>query len=66
MYDGRTMDQKRELVRGITEVVARVTGNAPEDVHVLIQEVKRENWAYGSLLAHDRAAAQATKSSSTL
>ena len=29
MYDGRTLDQKRELVKGITDVVARVTGNSP-------------------------------------
>jgi 4-oxalocrotonate tautomerase len=61
MYDGRTLDQKRELVKGITEVVARVTGNAPDVVHVLIEEVRREHWANGRLLAPDRAArAQAT------
>jgi len=58
MYDGRSMDQKRELVKGITEVVARVTGNAPDAVHVIIQEVRRENWANGGLLAPDRASVQ--------
>jgi 4-oxalocrotonate tautomerase len=58
MYDGRTIDQKRDLVKGITEVVARVTGNVPDAVHVIIQEVKRENWANGGVLAPDRAAAQ--------
>ena len=63
MYDGRSMDQKRELVKGVTDVVARVTGNAPEAVHVIIQEVKRENWANGGLLAPDRAARQAAKGS---
>jgi 4-oxalocrotonate tautomerase len=55
MYEGRSMDQKRELVKGVTEVVARVTGNRPDAVHVIIQEVKRENWANGGLLAPDRA-----------
>lgn len=59
MYDGRSMDQKRELVKGITEVVARVTGNVPDAVHVIIQEVHRENWANGGLLTPDRVAAQA-------
>ena len=58
MYDGRSMDQKRELVKGITEVVARVTGNAPDAVHVIIEEVRRENWANGGLLAPDRASVQ--------
>jgi 4-oxalocrotonate tautomerase len=63
MYDGRSMDQKRELVKGITDVVARVTGNVPEAVHVIIQEVKRENWANGGVLQPDRVAAQTPKPS---
>jgi 4-oxalocrotonate tautomerase len=54
MYDGRSIDQKRELVKGVTDVVARVTGNSPESVHVIIEEVKRENWAIGGLLQPDR------------
>ena len=54
MYDGRSLEQKRELVKGVTDVVARVTGNPPESVHVVIEEVKRENWAIGGLLWPDR------------
>ena len=54
MYDGRSMDQKRQLVKEVTDVVARVTGNTPEGVHVIIDEVKRENWAIGGLLWPDR------------
>ena len=54
MYDGRSIDQKRELVKGVTDVVARVTGNSPEAVHVIIEEVNRENWAIGGLLHPDR------------
>ena len=61
MYDGRSLDQKRELVKGITDVVARVTGNTPEAVHVIIEEVKRENWANGGLLHPDRVAAKAAR-----
>jgi 4-oxalocrotonate tautomerase len=55
MFDGRTMDQKRELVKGVTEVVSRVTGNTLDGVHVIIDEVKRENWAIGGVLTPDRA-----------
>jgi len=54
MYEGRTMDQKRALARGITEVVSRVTGVTSEGVHVIIDEVKRENWSIGGLLWPDR------------
>ena len=54
MYEGRSLDQKRELVKGITDVVARVTGNPPAGVHVIIDEIKRENWSIGGLLWPDR------------
>jgi 4-oxalocrotonate tautomerase len=54
MYDGRTVDQKRQLVKEVTDVVARITGNTPEGVHVIIDEVKRENWSIGGLLQPDR------------
>jgi 4-oxalocrotonate tautomerase len=54
IYEGRSLDQKRELAKGITEVVSRVTGVPPEGVHVVIDEVKRENWSIGGLLWPDR------------
>jgi 4-oxalocrotonate tautomerase len=54
MFDGRTMEQKRDLVKGVTEVVARVTGNPLDAVHVIIDEVKRENWSIGGILTTDR------------
>jgi 4-oxalocrotonate tautomerase len=54
MFDGRTMEQKRDLVKGVTEVVARVTGNPADAVHVIIDEVKRENWSIGGILTTDR------------
>lgn len=54
LFEGRSLEQKRELVRGITEVVARTCGVSPDGVHVLIEEKKRENWGRGSVLAVDR------------
>lgn len=54
MYEGRSVDQKREIVRGVTDVVARVTGNPPDAVHVIIEDVKRENWGIGGLIGPDR------------
>jgi 4-oxalocrotonate tautomerase len=48
------MEQKRDLVKGVTEVVARVTGNPLDAVHVIIDEVKRENWSIGGILTTDR------------
>lgn len=54
MYEGRSLDQKRELVQGITDVVTRVTGVSAQGVHVVIEEKKRENWSIGGKLWPDR------------
>ena len=54
MYEDRTVDQKRELVKELTDVMVRVTGVNAEGVHVVIEEVKRENWSIGGLLWPDR------------
>jgi 4-oxalocrotonate tautomerase len=56
MYEGRTIDQKRELVKGLTDVMVSVAGVKAEGVHVVIEEVKRENWSIGGLLWPDRQA----------
>jgi 4-oxalocrotonate tautomerase len=54
MHEGRSLEQKRELVKGLTDVLVKVIGSRPEAVHVVIEEVKRENWAIGGLLTPDR------------
>lgn len=59
LFKGRSVDQKRELVRGITDVVARSCGVSAEGVHVLIKEMSRENWGRGSVLNVDRPRATA-------
>jgi len=58
LFEGRSVEQKRELVQGITEVVARTCGVSPDGVHVLIEEKSRENWGRGSVLAVDRKRAE--------
>ena len=58
LFAGRSLEQKRELVRGITEVVARTCGVAPDGVHVLINEMSRENWGRGSVMHIDRTRAE--------
>jgi 4-oxalocrotonate tautomerase len=54
MYEGRTLDQKRELVKGLTDVVVRITGVSAEGAHVVIDEKKREHWSIGGKLWPDR------------
>ena len=54
MFPGRTAEQKRELVREVTEAFVRTCGGKPEGVWVTITEVPAEHWAAGGTLFSDR------------
>ncbi|HLI88959.1 MAG TPA: 2-hydroxymuconate tautomerase [Ktedonobacteraceae bacterium] len=54
MYEGRTLEQKRALVRAITDAMIEHAGARPDGLHVIIHEVARENWARAGLLGVDR------------
>lgn len=50
MLEGRTPAQKESLVAAVTRALVEIAG-APEDhVWVVINEVKKENWAAGGVL----------------
>lgn len=51
---GRSIDQKRNLVKAITDSVALILDVKPEWVSVLIEELDRENWATGGELHIDK------------
>ncbi|MFD3158410.1 4-oxalocrotonate tautomerase family protein [Haloimpatiens sp. FM7330] len=45
MTKGRSLEQKRELVDGITKEIVRVLDVKPEWVTIVIDEYSRDNWA---------------------
>ena len=51
--EGRTVDQKRGLVKDITEAVCKNFNVKPEAVSILIHEGKKENRGKGGKLAID-------------
>lgn len=51
---GRTVEQKRELARRLTEVVIEVYEVEPATVTIFIEEVPPENFARSGVLALDR------------
>ena len=53
MIEGRTLDQKRELAKAITDVVVKTLNSKPEKVRVLINEMKKEHYAIAGTLAID-------------
>jgi 4-oxalocrotonate tautomerase family enzyme len=54
MFSGRDEETKARLTREIAAVVAEVTVNSMSDVHVVINEVDRDNWGKGAVLASRR------------
>jgi 4-oxalocrotonate tautomerase len=54
MFEGRTVEQKREFVKEVTEATCRTLGCAPESVDIIIQDVRREDWATGGKLWSDQ------------
>ena len=54
MYEGRTLDQKRELVRSVTDAVCSALGVEPRAVQIKINETRKEDSARGGILASDR------------
>jgi len=53
LYEGRTIEQKREIVAAITEAVVRTAKTSPEATEVVIHDIPRHNWAKAGKLASD-------------
>ena len=58
--EGRTMDQKRSLVKDVTDAVVRHFQVAPGDVMVQIMEAPKTSKAKGGILFSDRLGEQDT------
>ncbi len=50
MLEGRTPEQKKNLVVALTQAVVDTLGSKPESVDVLLYDIKREHWATGGQL----------------
>jgi 4-oxalocrotonate tautomerase len=54
MWTGRTQMQKKALVRAITDAMVEHAGANPMNLHVIIQEVPKENWALAGVMGDER------------
>lgn len=54
MAKGRTLEQKRQLVKIFTQETASILDIKPEWITVIIDEYERENWASGGNLHIDK------------
>ena len=52
MWAGRTIDQKKQLVEGITASFAKIN-TPPEVVQVILRDVPKHDWAVGGKLSSE-------------
>ncbi len=53
MWEGRTIEQKKQLVEGITSVITTKLGTSPEHITIIIKDIPKHNWASGGKLASE-------------
>ncbi len=52
-YAGRTDQQRREIVKAITEAMVTIGKTTPDQVHVVFQDVEKAYWGVNGKLASD-------------
>ena len=50
---GATREQKARIVKEMTESLVNVLGKKPEHIHIVIQEIKEEDWGFEGMLTDD-------------
>jgi 4-oxalocrotonate tautomerase len=54
LLKGRNRDQKREIAQVFAREMARIAKCEEAGVHVIFNEVERENWAVGGVLVDEK------------
>jgi 4-oxalocrotonate tautomerase len=47
LWEGRTPEQKEKIISSITKAMCESVGCPEKNVHVIIQEHKKEDWGIG-------------------
>ena len=50
---GVTREQKAQVVREFTETLVKVLGKKPDHIHIVIDEIKTDNWGFAGSLTTD-------------
>lgn len=54
LLEGRSTEQKRAFVQAVTDVTSNTLACTPEAVQVIIQDIRKEDWASGGTLWADK------------
>lgn len=50
MFEGRTPEQKKNLVKAITQAVVDTLGSKPDSVDIILVDIRKDQWATGGEL----------------
>jgi 4-oxalocrotonate tautomerase len=50
---GATREQKAQIVKEMTNSLVNVLGKKPEHIHIVIQEIKEEDWGFEGMLTDE-------------
>lgn len=53
LIEGRNEDQLRGLVKDVTDAIVKNTGAPAEHVHVVLNEMKKNNYSVAGILKSD-------------
>lgn len=53
-YEGRSKEQKRQIAEAITEALVTIAGSKREGVHVMFENVPKEDWVIGGAAEYAR------------
>lgn len=53
MFKGRSVEQKREVARSLTDAFVAATGATPESVQIVFTDVEKSDWAKAGALFSD-------------
>jgi 4-oxalocrotonate tautomerase len=53
MWEGRTVEQKRRLVKAITKAMVEEAACKPDHLHVVIHETAKDSWGRAGVLGID-------------
>ena len=52
-FAGRTIEQKREVTRAITDAMVRIGKTTADQVHVVFLDVEKSDWGWNGKLSSD-------------
>lgn len=50
---GASREQKAKIVKEMTDTLVNTLGKKPEHIHIVIQEIREEDWGFEGLLTDD-------------